>query len=187
MCISLTVDIGHCRHNLSEKNPGLFLWQTVLCYDVIKQLPTWTVLREEGKGGTQRSQINVRRWILLPYHILCVHVGLPRVPWRSGWTSLWPGRDDIHADDSSSSWPQSPLSHGAGHPGESHNKLFFVFFMYASNYYCLHVHLQNKFICFLPSLFSSFQQWIFNCSITIITYTDQLCSKWNKCYLRNNV
>lgn len=47
MCISLAVDVGHRRHNLSEKHPGLLLWQTVLCYDVVKQLTTCTILRGE--------------------------------------------------------------------------------------------------------------------------------------------
>lgn len=119
MCKTLTVDIGHRRHNLSEKNPGLLLRQTVLCYDVIKQLSTGTVLKEEGT----RSQF--KEWLTASsHHILCVHVCLPPVPWRSEWRSLWPGRDDRHADGSGSSWPQSPPSHGAGHPEESHNTLF---------------------------------------------------------------
>lgn len=47
MCISLAMDVGHRRHNLSEKHPGLLLRQPVLCYDVVKQLTTCTVLRGE--------------------------------------------------------------------------------------------------------------------------------------------
>lgn len=45
--VSLAVDVGHRRHDLSEKHPGLLLRQTVLCYDIVKQLPTYTILRRE--------------------------------------------------------------------------------------------------------------------------------------------
>lgn len=48
--VSLAVDVGHGRHDLSEKHAGLLLRQTVLSNDVIEQLPAWTVL-------TQRSAV----------------------------------------------------------------------------------------------------------------------------------
>lgn len=58
--ISLAVHVGHGRHNLSEKHPGLLLGQTILGYDVIKQLPTYAVLREEGFFNyiTQKNVLN---------------------------------------------------------------------------------------------------------------------------------
>lgn len=60
VCVSLAVDIGHCRHNLSEEHPGLLFRQTVLCYDVVKQLPTCTVLRGR-KNDRGREDVNLMK------------------------------------------------------------------------------------------------------------------------------
>lgn len=70
MCISLTVHIGHRRHDLSKKHPGLLLRQTILGNDVIKQLPTDAVLKEQQFPVVsllnQTFQIEICAWINNP-------------------------------------------------------------------------------------------------------------------------
>lgn len=123
--------------------------------------------RRRKEEGAQRSQFNEWWLMALSHHILCLYVHLPPVPWRSGWRSLWPGRDDRHADDSGSSWPQSPPSHEAGHPEESH-KLFSLCIHVTNIVYTLiyktneHVSLCFCLVC------SDFLPLIFNCSIIAV-------------------
>ena len=46
---STLVDISQSREDLSEEGTGLFLSQSLLCHNVVKQLTTWTELEERTR------------------------------------------------------------------------------------------------------------------------------------------
>lgn len=55
MGVSLTVDVGQCRYDLTEEHTGLLLRQTVFRDDVIEQLSSGTILKERGKTNKQKK------------------------------------------------------------------------------------------------------------------------------------
>lgn len=88
---------------------GLLLW----CSRTTPHLDSTEILKEKRQRG--RKMQNYQTHLHSHTHTLEIACS-PPAPWRSGWRSQWHGTDDRRADDSGSSWPQSPPSHEAGQP-----------------------------------------------------------------------